>query len=123
MAHFRVVKLPLVCNALGDKTIIQSDIHVNGYLWEVMYVPGTIDTNADITLTVVQSALAKTILTLTNAGTGTLILYPRASGCGATGTVATDQKQLVPVVGQFQVLVDEGGDLGAGNIYMTVLEG
>jgi hypothetical protein len=123
MAHFRVVKLPLVCNALGDKTIIQSDNHVNGYLWEVMYVPGTIDTNADITLTVVQSALVKTILTLTNAGTAALILYPRASGCGATGTVASDQKQLIPVVGQFQVLVDEGGDTGTGNIYMTVLEG
>lgn len=119
---FRVIPFTLTCDASGDAAVTQAEIGVNGYIYEVMYVPGTIATGGDVTLTVVNSALTKTILTLTNAGTSTLIRYPRGSGCGATGTVGTDAVTMIPVIGRLKVVVAEGGNLGAGNLYVTVLE-
>ena len=123
MSLFRVIAFPITTAADGTVTVNQSGTYVNGVLWEVMYVPGTLATGADITITVANSALTRTLLTLTNAGTGTLILYPRGSAAGATGTVGSDGMQFIPVVGKLSVAVAQGGNAGVGNLYITVMEG
>ncbi len=123
MAAFRIIALPIVCDTNGAATVKHSETLVNGYLEEMQYVPGTLDTGADLTISVVSSKVTKTLLTLTNAGTSTLILYPRGSACGATGTVGADGMQHIPVVGKLQVVVAQGGNGGAGALYCTVLEG
>jgi hypothetical protein len=122
MGAFRIIKLPIVCDTNGAATVQQSEVGVNGYLEEVVYVPGTIATGGDLTITVENSVQSKAILTLTDAGTSTLVKYPRGSGCGATGVVGTDAIQHIPVIGQFKVVVAQGGNGGAGALYFTVLE-
>lgn len=119
---FRVIAFPITTAADGTATVDQADNHVNGLIWEVMYVPGTIATGATVTLTVRNSAVTKTILTQANAGTSTLILYPRGNAAGSTGTVGSDGMQFIPVVGQLRVAVASGGSGGVGNLYVTVAE-
>jgi hypothetical protein len=118
----RVIPFVITCDASGDASVTQAEPMVNGYLWEVMYVPGTIATGGDVTLSVVNTVVTKTILTMTDAGTATLIKYPRGNACGATGTVGTDGIQLIPVVGKLKVVVAQGGNAGAGTLYVTVME-
>lgn len=117
----RVIKLPILCSG-GDATVTQSENHVNGLLVELMYVPVTIATGATVTVSVQNSDVTKTILTKANAGTSTLILYPRGSGCDNTGSVGSDGLQLIPVVGMLRVVVASGVGAGAGTLYATVQE-
>ena len=119
---FRVIAFPIVCDGSGAATVNQAENHVNGLIWEVMYVPGTIATGATVTVTVTNSACTKTILTQANAGTSTLILYPRGNACGNTGTVGSDGMQFIPAVGNLRVAVASGGNGGVGNLYVTVAE-
>lgn len=123
MPKLRIVKLPIVCDTNGDATVKQSDNHVNGLLYDVVYIPGTLSTNTDLVITVQNSDVTKTILTLTDAGTGTLVLYPRGNACGPTGVVGTDAMQQLTVIGALQVVVAGGGSAGAGSLHFTVMEG
>jgi hypothetical protein len=118
----RIIALPITTAADGTATVQQSENAVNGFLVEVIYVPGTLDTGADLTISIANSKVTKTLLTLTDAGTSTLTRYPRGSACGATGTVGTDGMQYIPVIGQFKVVVAQGGNAGVGALYFTVLE-
>jgi hypothetical protein len=119
---FRVVKIPIVVSALGAVTVAQSDGSVNGFLWEVTYIPGDLDTGTHVTINVINSNQVKTILTLSDLGTSNVILYPRVNGCGNTGAAGTDGVQLIPVVGSFQLVVINGGVSMSGAMYLTVLE-
>ena len=120
---FRVIALPIVCDTNGAATVKQSDNHANGLLYDVVYIPGTLAAGTDLTITVQNSAVAKTILTLTDAGVSTLVLYPRGNACGPTGVVGTDALQQLAVIGALQVVAAQGGSGGAGTLYFTVMEG
>ncbi len=118
---FHIIPLTLAVSAGGALTLADTNF-INGLLWEVHYVPGTLDTGADLTISTINSAVAKTLLTITNAGTSTVNWYPRASTCGATGTVTTDNAVLLPVVGRLQVVVAQGGTSTTGTMVITILE-
>jgi hypothetical protein len=123
MPKLRIIKLPIVCDVNGAATVKQSDNHVNGLLYDVVYIPGTLAAGTDLTITVQNSDVSKTILTLTDAGSSTLVLYPRGNACGPTGVVGTDGMQQLTVIGALQVVAAQGGAAGAGSLHFTVMEG
>jgi hypothetical protein len=69
---------------------------ITGRLYAVLYLPGTTDTDADLTLTC-EGAAAKPLLTKANAGTADAWFYPRdlvhgvENGATLTGTSGGDR--------------------------------
>lgn len=116
---FSSAKADIVTDASGNATVYLShgeNRKPNGLLEYLKYTPGTLDTNADLTITGESSDIA--IMTKANAGTSTVFYFPRAFpnavADGAAGTVATE---LIPIKDErIKVVVAQGGNVKAGSI-------
>lgn len=88
---------------------------VIGKLYAILYVPGTIDTGATLTVTCTDfNAAAKPLLTKASAGTSNTWYYPRdlvhavADGSALTGTSGGDRA--LPVLNGIPKAVIASGD-------------
>lgn len=72
----KVIELTGTTTAGGALTVTSTQV-VTGYIEKVLmdYVDG--DTGADITLTIEGGGVSQDVLTITNAGTSDLKIYPR----------------------------------------------
>lgn len=121
MGDFLILPLIGTTSGAGAATI-KADHAVNGVLYGVIEDKGTFDNGVDLTLSVVNSELAITLLTLTNADTDQAQYYPRTASCGATGTANVDTNIMLPVVGVLQVVVAQGGATKTGGLYAIILQ-
>ena len=116
------VKTDIVTDASGDATVyLANGKTINGLLMSMKYIPGSIATGADLTIT--GETTGRPILTVTDAGTSNVFYYPRAllnevadASAGISGT------EIIPIVNErIKVVVAQGGNGGAGSIEATLL--
>lgn len=112
--------IPLTTNASGVASGVTPDF--TGMLEALVYVPGTLDTGADLTITDEVTGLA--ILTVTNAGTAVKQFTPRtpvvdvanaASLYAAGGEPVEDR---FAIVGRVKCAVAQGGNALSGSLYV-----
>lgn len=91
-----------------------------GKLYAVVYLPGTTDTGATVTVTC-EGLGSKPLLTKATAGTSNTWFYPRdiqhavADGAALTGTAGGDRA--LPVCnGAFKVVIASGGNAAVGAV-------
>jgi len=89
---------------------------IRGRIHAIKYVPGTIVTGADLTIT--GNTHGTPIVTLTDAGTSTVWVYPRALASKvADGSDATDAFVDIYLEGEsMKVAVAQGGATKTGTI-------
>ena len=107
----------------GTATTLASS-GVIGKLEAVLYIPGTIDTGATLTLTCLGiDGSEKPLLTLANAGTSNVWLYPRdlvhavANGAALTGTAGGDRACPI-LAGVVKAAIASGGNSKAGKVVL-----
>lgn len=94
-----------------------------GLLHELIYVPGTLHTNADLTIT--DDATGAAILTITNAGTSVLRKAPRIPTVDASNSASLyagggePVEDRMSVVSRIKVVVAEGDDTKSGRLYVV----
>lgn len=120
---FASAKANILTDASGDATVyIQPSLNnnLNGFLVELKYVPGTIATGADLTIT---TESGRPIMTKSNAGTSTVWYMPRALlNAVADGAESTNPSEFIPIKDErIKVVVAQGGSGGAGSIEATVV--
>ena len=108
-----------VTTAAGGTGTVKSEAF-NGALFGLHYNKGTFDAGVDITVSVVNSNHAYTILTLTDANASGSY-YPRVATCGSTGA-ADGGTTLPPILGQIQISVAAVGDTKTGEITFDLVE-
>lgn len=115
---------PITTNASGDATVYASQI-IDGEIRQMRYVPGTLATGADLTVTLEGSGLA--IVTITDAGTSNIQWAPRqathtiagaASLFAAGGTAVTDR--IAVCQERIKLVVAQGGNVASGTLYIWV---
>lgn len=116
---FSSVGADIVCDASGNATVYLdhgSNRKANGFIVMVRYVPGTIATGADITITSESRNIP--ILTKVDAGTSESIFYPRAPlSAVADGAPAASGSEFIPIKDErIKVEVVQGGSGGQGFI-------
>lgn len=121
---FASAKAEILTDASGDATVYlqpSRNNNLNGFLVLLKYVPGTIATGADLTITGETSGIP--ILTITNAGTSTVFWYPRALlNAVADGAASSNPSEFVPIKDErIKVVVAQGGNGGAGSIEAWVV--
>ena len=121
---FKQSTVPITTTS-GGAAIVYSAPFV-GLLHALVYVPGTLDTGADLTITDDASGLA--ILTITNAGTSTLTKLPRAACVNASNVAlvyaGTDPvTDRFPIVSRVKCVVAQGGATASGTLYVIYDEG
>jgi hypothetical protein len=91
-----------------------------GELVAIVYLPGTTDTGATVTVTC-EGPITKPLLTKASAGTANAVFYPRdlvhavADGAALTGTAGGDRT--APVVdGKVKVVIASGGNAKNGSL-------
>lgn len=113
----RKITKTITCNASGVATVTIGT-NIRGYLHALYYRPGTIDTGADLTVTVTGTGAP--ILTKVNLGTGNSWLYPRAlptNANSATGPLGTIPSEQIPIVDDTVTFgVAQGGNGGVGAV-------
>jgi hypothetical protein len=114
-------RITLTTIADGSATGRSEDFE--GLLHALVYVPGTLDTGADLTITDEVTGLA--LLTVTNAGTAVKQFTPR------TPTVAVDNSASLyaaggepveapyAIVGRVKCVVAQGGNVTTGSLYVV----
>lgn len=120
---FSTSKSNIVCDASGNDTVYLapgSSINPNGFLVELKYTPGTIDTAAVLTVT---TESGRPIMTKSSAGTSTAWYLPRALlNAVADGAESTNASEFIPIKNErIKVVVSGGGNGGAGSIEATLL--
>ena len=95
---------------------------VIGELYAVLYVPGTIDNGATLTLTCIGiDGSEKPLLTKATAGTANVWFYPRdlvhavADGAALTGTAGGDRCYPI-LAGVVKAAIASGGNSKAGKV-------
>lgn len=118
------IKSQITTDSSGAATVFLThgiNSRPSGLLLLLKYDPGTIDTGADITITGETSGVP--IMTLTNAGTSTRFIYPRAMmsevETGEDGIVGTE---IIPIRDErIKVVVASGGSEKTGTIEAILL--
>jgi hypothetical protein len=102
----------------GGNATVYLGSKIRGYLVALNYLPGTLATGADLTVTAETSGAP--ILTKANLGTANSYLYPRALPTNAnslTGPLGTVPSELIPLVNErIKVVVAQGGNTLTGSI-------
>jgi hypothetical protein len=107
----------LTTTAGGDATGYTGG--VNGKLYAIEYLPGTLDTGATVTVTCGDTN--KALLTKASAGTSNVMFYPRdlvhgvADGAALTGTSGGD-RALPVLFGRVKVVIASGGNVATGRV-------
>lgn len=118
------VKADIVTDASGNATVyLEHGINrkLNGLLMNMRYIPGTLATGADLTISGETSGIP--ILTLADAGVSDRVLYPRALlnevSDGSEGISGTE---IIPIHNErIKVVIAQGGDTKAGSIEAVLL--
>lgn len=100
----------------GGAATVYLGSKLRGHLVALIYRPGTLDTGADLTITLETAGTP--ILTVTNAGTSNVYYYPRAiPNKVADASAFTDAAVLIPMVDErIKVVVAQGGNTLTGSI-------
>jgi hypothetical protein len=100
----------------GGAATVYLGSNIRGYIVSLKYIPGTLATGADVTITGETSGIP--ILTAANAGTATKFFYPRAIASKvADGTAGTADDLMIPIFEErVKVVVAEGGNTTTGSI-------
>jgi len=111
----------ITTDASGAATVYLGG-RIRGRVQMIKYAPGTLDTEADLTITGETSGVP--ILTKANAGTSTVFYYPRAVGHKvADGAASTLSEVEVWVLEErIKVVVAQGGNILTGAITIWVDE-
>lgn len=116
------VSLSLTTDGSGDASTTGEAIL--GKLYAVLYLPGTIDTGATLTLTCEGSG-SKPLLTKASAGTANTWYYPRdlqhgvADGAALTGTAGGDRA--MPILeGRLKAVIASGGATKTGSVIFYI---
>jgi hypothetical protein len=119
------MKAVITCDASGDASVSVIGVAF-GKLVGVGYVPGTLATGVDITVS--DTASGKALLTLTNAGLTARYFRPTAVVSDSVGTAvaaattAPNVNRDIFVGGKISLLVAQGGNLGAGELHLVIDE-
>lgn len=121
---FSSAKAEIVTDASGDATVYlqpSRNNNLNGFLILIKYIPGTIATGADLTITGKDSGIP--ILTITNAGTSIVFWKPRDfANSVADGAASTTPSEFIPIKDEpIKVVVAQGGNGGVGSIEAWVV--
>jgi len=117
---FRTSKVAIATDTNGAATVYSEPFV--GLLYGFVYVPGTLDTGTDLTIT--DEATGAALLTVTNAGTSIVPLLPRGATAGITNAAAlyaaggTGILDLLPVAGRVKVVVAQGASTKAGSLWV-----
>ena len=119
MIHAEVIHL--TTNASGAATAYSEAF--TGMIEQLLYVPGTLDTGAGLTITDEATGLA--IVTVSSAGTSALRISPRAATVDASNAASLYAESgeavetRMAVVGRVKVVVASGGDTATGRLYVV----
>ena len=121
---FVSAKADILTNASGDATVYLApsvNVVLNGFILELTYTPGNLDTGADLTITI--DGTERPIMTKSNAGTTKTWFMPRAvNNAVADGAAATSNSELIPIKNdRIKVVVAQGGNAKSGSIEVLVL--
>ena len=125
MSFINRVKIAnLTTDASGDVTGYADTGHSGGMLSAIRYVvDGTSPYDTGVDFTITEEDTGQAIITVTNAGTASLSLYPRIATVStanaallyaAGGAAVSD---LMPIAGRIKVVVAQGGNTKIGNFY------
>lgn len=113
----RKITKTITTDASGNATVVIGK-NIRGYIVALYYRPGTLDTGADLTVTVTGTGAP--ILTKVNLGTGNSWLYPRAlptNANSATGPLGTVPAEKIPIVDDtVTFVVVQGGNTLTGAV-------
>lgn len=113
----RKITKTITTNASGAATVTIGS-NLRGYIVALYYRPGTLDTGADLTVTVTGTGAP--VLTKVNLGTGNSWLYPRAKPSianDATGGLNSTPSALIPLVDDtVTFVVAQGGNTLTGAV-------
>ena len=111
---FRITT-PIVTTSGGAATVFLGS-NIRGFLVSIKYIPGSIATGADLTITGETSGTP--ILTKANAGTADVFYYPRAlANLVADGADGATGECSIPLVEErVKVVVAQGGNTTTGSI-------
>lgn len=103
-------------NSGGATVYLGAGESIRGWIELIKYLPGSLDTGADLTITGDESGTP--ILTIANAGTSNVFWYPRAlPNAVADGAAGTIPAHRIPLFeDRIKVVVAQGGDTKTGNI-------
>ena len=120
MIHYD--KVAIATDGSGDATVYSRGFI--GLLHGFIYVPGSsMDTGADLTIT--EEATGAALLTVTNAGTSTIVKLPRApivDAANAASLYAAGGEPVedrYPVVSRVKCVVAQGGASKTGSLYVV----
>lgn len=111
----------ITTDASGDATVYS--VPFDGLLDQIIYVPGTLATGADLTITDDATGLA--LVTVTNGGTSAVRILPRAPQVDAANAASLYASAGEPVegrmavVGRVKIVVAQGGNGGVGRLYVV----
>lgn len=117
--------ISITCDASGDASATVTGVAF-GALRAIGYKPGTLDTGADITIA--DGETGTTLVTLTNAGTSaryfrpTRVITDNVGTAVAAALTAVNVNRDIYVGGKLKVTVAQGGNLGAGTLYLVIDE-
>lgn len=117
---FHTISTPIVTDGSGDATVYLGT-KIRGMILLIKYLPGTIDTGADLVISGESSGIP--ILTAANVGTSNVFYYPRAfHNQVSDGVAGVNAAELIPVIGErIKVVVDEGGATKTGSIEVVIM--
>ena len=116
---FQSVKSEITTDSSGAAEVyltVGVNRSLGGFLVELRYNPGTIDTGADLTITGETSGVP--ILTKSNAGTSLAFWRPRAfANSVSDGAESTTPSEFIPIKDErIKVVVANGGNAKTGSI-------
>lgn len=109
------VHLKITTAADGSATVTSPN-WVLGWLYRVVYKPGTLDTGADLTLTS-EGPMSQALLVKTNAGTSNVSYYPlTVSNQASDGAAGTSYDTYLMIDGKLKLVVAQGGNVTTGEM-------
>ena len=118
----RVQVLDFTTNTAGAATTLGNT--VVGKVYSVVYIPGTTDTGATVTITA-EGAMSYPILVKATAGTSNVVFYPRSlvhsntDGAALTGTSGGDRAQPF-IAGGLKLVIASGGAVKTGKVIVAI---
>lgn len=116
------VKLPFTTDSSGAATVTHDITDpVNGVVYAVQLIDGTLDDGVDVTVTIEQGDLAIPVLTKADFNTDQIIAPRMAQALNTDGSALTTHAML-PAIGQPKVVIAQGGDVKTGAVVLYIVE-
>jgi hypothetical protein len=109
------VVLKVTTDASGDSSATSPNWCM-GWLYRMTYIPGTLATGADLTVTS-EGPMSQSLLVKANAGTSNVSFYPLGvSNAANDGTAGTTYDNLQLIDGKIKLVVAQGGNVTTGTL-------